>query len=278
VIKTSTLRPIFSFLCLLSLILSHTACQTSSHQAINDESSDNIESKTSLAVAASYIDAGRPDKALGELKGLLEKSPNNVEALNLNGLAHLSLNNPTKAAKTFERAWKIESQTATGVNLSSAYIQLKKYADAEKILTNLIKRNNKPAYAHRERIYHNYGLLAIKTKRLNLAENMFKKATEENPMFHLSHMELYTVYAERRKHALALTQLERARFACPTCYAPIAEQVKWYRSMGDERMARRVIQDYKLTEGLSMNDRRRAHDLENQAVASSDTNLRNLTK
>lgn len=249
---------------LFSLILVAAGCQTTSPSSEGGSSAASKDmTATSLSVAASYLDSGRPDKAMHELQPLLEQYPNNIEALNLMGITQLALHNPNRAVLHLEKAWRLKPTSAVGVNLSSSYLELKRPRDAEKIIIILAQRKEKPTYPYKERIYHNYGLVALQTGRMQLAEKMFKRAVEENPMFYLSHMQLATMYTERKKPALAQKQLESARFACPHCFDPMEALVKIHAAKGDQKMARQLIQDYKLTEGLAAYDRRRVRELEN---------------
>jgi len=160
----------------------------------------------------------------------------------------------------------MQAQPGTGVNLSSAYIETDRFKDAEKILSQFIKQRKNLSYDHPERIYHNYGLLAEKTNRSVLAESMFKKAVEENPMFYMSHMQLVRIYRDKRKPSLLQKQLEAARFACPICYEPMADLVELHNQKGDILTARQLIQDYKLTEGVAQADRKRLLILENRLI------------
>ena len=258
------LKPtIFKFLSAISVILVVASCQTSSPQGSDRIASDDRQ-YMNLSVAASYLDAGRPDKAMHELASVLSEKPNNIEALNLMGLSQLALSNPKKAVIYLERAWKIEKSAPIAVNLSSAYLEVKKHSDAEKIINFVLNAKTEKPYRHQERLYHNLGLVADRTKRPLLAEKMFKKAVEENPMFYMSHLQLSKLYLERRKTDLAKKQLESARFACPSCYEPLKELVDIHISRGEFTSARQLIGDYKLTEGISTSDRRKVNNLESK--------------
>lgn len=267
--KNWALTQLVGNLSLLSLILAVTGCQTRTPQEKDPVETSEQDTVTSLSLASSYIDGGRPDKAMHELQEVLRDNPNNIDALNLMGITQLALSNPKRAVISLEKAWKLKATPATGINLSSAYMDLKRFKNAEKLLTGLLNRQDTPPYAHKERIYHNYGLVAEKTGRVVLAEKMFKKATEENPMFHLSHMRLAQLYKERKKPDLAVRSIEAARFGCPSCFEPLESLVEHYRSQGKHTVARHLIQDYKLNEGLSQVDRRRASDLENRIAGTA---------
>ena len=252
---------------LMSVILTATACQTSNPQPENrSDQAGKDEVSTSLSVAASYLDAGRPDKAMQELNGVLQIRPEDTDALNLMGITQLALANPKRAALHLEKAWKLKSSSAIGVNLSSAYIELKRYNDAEKLLKNLSTRKEKPAYTHKERIFHNYGLVLEKTNRLVAAERQYRKATEENPTFPLSRMQLARIYQEQKKPQSAIKELEAARFACPQCYDPTAALVKIYAERGDVPKARLMLRDYRMAEGLAAFDRTRSFALEKEIL------------
>jgi Tfp pilus assembly protein PilF len=254
------------------LVLIFYSCASPDNSSDPSEPSEETtaaDTKTSLSLALSFIDGGRPDKAMYELNHVLSKNPNNFEALNLMGLTQLALSNPKSAANYLEQAWRISPSCATAVNLSSAYIELKRFKDAEKILVSSIKRKEKPEYSHKERLYHNLALVMENTGRSVLAEKMFMKAVEINPMFHLSHMQLVAIYKEKRKEKLQLKHLEAARFSCPTCFEPLELQVNLQLSRGNIRTAKRLIQDYKLTDGISMQDRRRINDLESHLKSTA---------
>lgn len=266
----------------ISVILTLTACQTGNPAPENrSDLAGKDEVATSLSISASFLDAGRPDKAMDELNPVLRAHPDDTDALNLMGITQLALANPRRAAVHLERAWKIKGSSAIGVNLSSAYIELKRYAEAEKLLKNLVNRKESPAYKHRERIYHNYGLLFERTNRLVAAEKQYRKATEENPTFPLSRLQLAKLYQEQKKPQLAIKELEAARFACPQCYDPTASLVKIYADRGDVPKARLMLRDYRMTEGLTAYDRNRSFALEKeilgpqrQATAESSQKIR----
>jgi Tfp pilus assembly protein PilF len=248
---------------LISLILVTTSCQTSTPQGDDNSKASNSQN-VSLSIAISYLDAGRPDKAMHELEGVLSEKPNYLEALNLMGLAQLALSNPKKAVSYLEKAWKIDPKAAVGVNLSSAYLEVGRNTNAEKIIKQILSRKEATPYKHKERLYHNYGLVADRTNRAVLAEKMFKRAVEENPMFYMSHLQLAYIYKEKKKPDLALKQLESARFACPSCFEPLKEIVKINIEKGEVNLARQLIHEYKVTEGISVVDRKKVSDLENQ--------------
>lgn len=252
---------------LFSVILTLTACQTSNPTTENrSNQAGKDEVSTSLSVATSFLDAGRPDKAMQELNDVLRAHPTDTDALNLMGITQLALANPRRAVIHLEKAWKLQAASAIGVNLSSAYIELNRYKEAEKLLKTLIARKDKPLYEHRERLFHNYGLVLEKTNRLVAAEKQYRNATEENPTFHLSRLQLARIYQEQKKPQLAVKELDAARFACPQCFDPTAALVKIYADRGDITKARLMLRDYRRVEGIAAFDRTRALALEKEIL------------
>ena len=252
------------------LILMTASCQTTddtSTMSIKDQTS------TSLQVAISYLDSGRPDKARQELQTVLEDFPQNADALNLMGIAHLALRTPSKGLSFLQKSFAISPATATGLNVSSALIELGRYKEAEKVVMALLKRKESPPYRFKERIYHNYGIIAERTNRVNLAEKMYRSAANENPTFHLSRLRLAHLYMERQKTDLALREMEAARFACPTCLEPIELLSRYYAHVGNVKVARSLIRDYKKVDGviLSAQDQQRMRILEEEIATFERT-------
>jgi pentatricopeptide repeat protein len=245
----------------ISLIAILAGCQTSNskQEATKDLS---LEESTSLSIATSHLNNSRPDKAIEELKPLLQENPNHYQALNMTGLAHLALSNGSRAQELFQKAISIRPEIAISVNLSSAYLQNKRFRDAEKLLNQMLKDPKFQEYEHKERIYHNIGLALSNLKKPLSAKVYLDRAVHENPLFYLSHMELASLNFKLKRPADALASLEKARFACPTCFPPVQGQIKWYQSKGDSRMVKRILRDYKMTEGVTMKDRQSLAELE----------------
>jgi tetratricopeptide (TPR) repeat protein len=257
--ETSIGRHCRAVLCCAAVCFFSACATTQSAKQSNPALDDN---QMSLSLAASYLDAGRPDKAMNELTIFLRREPNSIEGLNLMGLAHLALSNPQKAVMYLEKAWKADQRPAIGVNLSSTYMELKRYKDAERIVKQALQIEQTKSYNHKERLYHNLALVNLKFNRAINAEKLFKRAIEENPMFYQSHMQLASLYREQRKNDLALKHLESSRFACPACFEPVKEMVLIHAGLNQMTKARGLISDYRITEGITVNDRRRLAELE----------------
>jgi Tfp pilus assembly protein PilF len=253
-----------SLLVTISLILTVTGCQT-----LNDssEKSAKEDSSTDMSVATAFLESGQPDKAMFELRSILEREPKNAKAHNLMGLAQLALKNPKKAIQHLETAWNLEPTSACALNLSSAYLEANQTEKAKKtIMDGLSLKESKP-YKNRERFYHNLGLLAEKKGSLVAAEKAYRKALEENPTFYLSRSRLAMLLEERKKPELARAEWEFARSACPACLEPTVRLINYYERKGDLKTAVGLIQDYRRIEGLNLADAKKATEIESRLNA-----------
>jgi Tfp pilus assembly protein PilF len=250
---------IYSLLVTLSLILSISGCQT---QSDAHEKSSPDTASTGLSVAMAFLEGGQPDKAMFELRSILESEPNNALAHNLMGLAQLALRNPKKAATHLEKAWTLERTSPHALNLSSAYIESNRLNDALKTITAGLSLKESKPYKNKERFYHNLGLIAEKKGSLVAAEKSYRKALEENPTFYLSRSKLAQILEERKKYEQAKTEWEAARSACPGCFEPVEHLVNYYEKKGDIKTAHGIILDYRKIEGIHLADSKKAADIE----------------
>jgi Tfp pilus assembly protein PilF len=255
----------FSFFITLSLILGAAGCQTLKD---NQDGAAKEESKTDLSIARAFLEAGSPDKAMFELRSVLEREPSNPQAHGLMGLAQLALKNPRKAVQHLEMAWKLDPKSEAALNLSSGYIESKQYDLAQKIITSGLSLKETPPYRNKERFYHNLGLLAERKGSLVAAEKAYRKALEENPTFYLSRARLATILDEKHKPDEAKTHWEIARNSCPGCFDATNQLVKYYLIKGDLKTALGLVQDYKKIEGLNPVEARKATELEGEILGN----------
>ena len=255
----------FSFCMILSLILGSVGCQTLNN---NQGSPATDENTTDLSIARAFIEGGNPDKAMFELRSVLEKEPSNPQAHALMGLTQLALDNPNKAVQHLEIAWKLDQKPESALNLSSAYIQNKQYDQAQKIITKGLSLKSNPPDRNKERFYQNLGLLAERKGSLVAAEKAYRKALEENPTFYISRYSLATILEEKHKPEEAKKHWEIARSSCPGCFDATNHLVKYYMAKGDIRTALGLVQDYKKIEGLKPLEAKKANELERDLLNS----------
>lgn len=247
----------------LSLILGTSGCQTLNDSADNTATSDPA---TDLSVARAFLDSGRPDKAMYELRAVLQNNPKNCDAQSLMGLTQLALKNPKRALSHLQTAWNLEQKSQHALNLSSALIETKQYESAQKLIMKGLSLKENPPYLHKERFFHNLGLIAERKGRLDTAQKAFRKALEENPTFYLSRARLAEILANQGKSEEAREEWELARASCPSCFDATANLAKYYRSQGNLKTAVGLIKDYKKIEGLNPLEAQKASELERELV------------
>jgi Tfp pilus assembly protein PilF len=248
-----------SFAFAFSLILAAAGCQT-----LNDNQNKSVkpDSNTDLSVAEAFLEGGRPDKAMYELRTLLEREPRNAKAHTLMGLSQLALKNPRKAIEHLENAWKLEAKPEHALNLSSAYLENNQLESAQKIIVAGLSLKEKPAYRNKERFYHNLGLIAERKGSLVAAEKSYKRALEENPTFYLSRARLAQILEEKKKFDQAKDHWEMARSSCPGCFEAVERLSSYYRNKGNIRTALGLVKDYRRIEGLNPGESKKAAELE----------------
>lgn len=249
----------FQLTAALSLILVAFGCQTMKG---SQDTQSMADTETELSVARAFIESGRPDKALYELKAVLEKEPESVGAHTLMGLAQMALRNPTKAVEHLKIAWNFDPSAQNALNLSSAYLQAKNLEAAQKIIVKGLAVKETPPYRHKERFYHNLALIAQMKGKQGVAEKAFRKALEENPTFYMSRQQLAILLGKAGKVEAAKEQWDLARIACPLCLEPTEQLAKYYQSKGDLRTALGLVTDFKKLEGINPPEAKRALELE----------------
>jgi Tfp pilus assembly protein PilF len=177
----------------LGLLIGVSGCQTFSGlgdsigEALGTRQAEILESQKSIVV--NYLDQGKPQAALPEVRRLVQEHPNNAEVLNLAGLTHLSLKNSRVAVRYFELSLDRKSEPGVALNLSSALIETKQFDRASKVLRDLIVDGSVREYRYRERIFHNLGVIAQQSGKPQLAAKYYDRAIEENPVFYKSHLQ-----------------------------------------------------------------------------------------
>jgi len=213
------------------------------------------------AMVRNSLDSGRPEAALQNLRVLLRQYPEDAELHNLMGLAQLALKNPARAIHHFLSAYKIDEQSATALNLSSAYLEGGDYSKAIKLLNSLMKETGKDAYPYKERVLHNLGYAHLKQGDMAKARGYFLSALAENPAFYPSHLELARLYEKTKRPALAAKSYRQAIDYCDVCLEPVESLARVYMKLGKATEARRTLIRYAKIEGVSPADRGRANHL-----------------
>ncbi len=203
-------------------------------------------------------DVGKPVQALATLRPMLREFPDDAGLQNLMGLTQLALHNPPRAIRHFLAAYKTDHAVATGLNLSSAYIETGDYDKAVKLLSALSKQAERDDYQYKERIFHNIGLTYAKQKRAALAEKWYQQAIEENPTFFPSHLELARLYETTGRPAMAMKAYRRSIDYCLICFEPVQSLTTLYVKNNRYADARRILVSFGRQEGASPDDVKKA--------------------
>ncbi len=238
---------------IISLIPILSACQTTPSPEAQNSGKTIIEAQKSLVRNA--LDSGKPETVVETMRSMTREYPKDPEVQSLMGLTQLSLKNPQKAVKHFKIAYKLKSDVATGLNLSSALIEANDTDNATKILLKLTKLAEKEDYRYKERIFHNLGYTALKRRDLKKAESWYQAAIDENPAFFPSHLELARIYEQTKRPTQAITAYKRAIDFCLICYEPVEALSKIYIQLGKKEDAKKLLTQFTKQEGISPQDR-----------------------
>ena len=235
-------------------------CVTIQKDAARDKKDEDLLSNQK-ALVVNFLNRGLTAMAYKELRQYIIKYPNDPDIKNLMGLTQLAMNNPQQAIIFFQKAYELNKKVSYGLNLSSAYIETGKYAEATKLLTSLKVESETDGYPHPERISHNLGLVSEKRGKLNEAETFYQEALNLNPNFFISQMRLGQVLQRLGKSRESLQQFAKAAQTCPVCFDPINALATSFIAMGNQEKATQVLKSYMKVQGVAPKDKARAKQL-----------------
>lgn len=249
-------------LILISLCMS--ACQTLNEEDPEKKAAEILATQKSLVI--NYLNQGKPNFALRELRPLERQYPKDADLKNLLGLTYLSIQNPKVAQTYFQKAYRIAPRAPVALNLSSAMIENGQPAQAVKVLKDLQNSDIGKGYQYPERIHHNIGLAAERMNKLDTAEKYYKLALQENPYYYISLMRLGAIYEQGKKAGFAYQQYLRAREACLQCFDPVNAAVQLQLKAGKPQLAIKTIQAYLQTKEINVADKAKAQQLMSTAT------------
>ena len=242
------------------MIITLFACQTIEKDSPAEKRKKEIlDTQKSLVV--SFINKGMPHLALKELRVLVRKNPKEPDLLNLMGLTQLSLNNPKVAIDYFKRSYKEKESIPVALNLSSAYINLRKYKKAVFLLKKTQKTKVYQDYSYPERINHNIALAYEKSNQNKLAIKYYKQALSYNPVYYLSLMRLGELYRRNGKVKTSMKYFYRAKTSCAVCYDPIRSLSYNYIALGSPKKAIPLVKNYLKVKEISPKNKYKGNKL-----------------
>ena len=224
-------------------IITLFACQTiQKENHVEKREKEIFDTQKSLVV--SFLNKGLPHLALKELRILVKKHPNEPDFLNLMGLTQLSLNNSEMAVKFFKRSYKAKESIPVALNLSSAYINMKLYNKAIKLLKNTQETELYSNYNYPERVNHNIALAYEKNRKTKLAIKYYKTALKFNPVYYLSLMRVADLYKRQGNIKVSMKYYYKAKTSCSVCYDPIKSISQNYIALGQAQKAVPIVKTF----------------------------------
>ncbi|MBP6217816.1 MAG: hypothetical protein KA436_04440 [Oligoflexales bacterium] len=241
----------------------------SSCQSLKENQSE-LENKasileTKILLLQEHLDHGEPELAIQTLRPMLQEYPDNPLVYNMAGLAYLSLHSYGRAKFYFESAYKLNKDSASGLNLSSVLIELQKYKEARQVLKAVLRDKN---YSYQERVLHNYALSFEKEGRLRVAEKYYKKALLENPGYYLSRIQLGYLLKKQKKEVEAMESFRLAANFCKTCFEPVQELFYHHLFKNEAKKAAQLIDSFLTNKELSPESRVEGKKLKRLALQS----------
>ena len=250
----------FSSLQILITILFLSGCATFGlHDDEEQKQAEILNTQKSLII--SFLNKGLPGIAAKELRVQLKKYPDDPDFKNLMGLTQLALKNPKRAVVFFRDALRRKRQPSIALNLSSAYIESGQYQKAVRTLLDIRKSEEMEDYPHPERISHNLGLAAERSKKLRRAERYYRRALNDNPRFYISIMRLGQLYDKTKRPKSARREYKKARAICGFCFDPVNAMTMNYVANGQTRQAMRTLKKWLALKNISAKDRKRGKKL-----------------
>ena len=209
-----------------------------------------------MGIIVSYINSGETRLALNRINSARKEHPNNSDLMNLMRLTQMALKNSLVAAKYFKMAYKKDPKAHSLLNLSSAYLTLKKYGLARKSLAKALSTDLE--YDKKERIYHNIAFTYQKQKKYTQAIKFYKKALSVEPTYHKSWQELANNYEASKQRTKALHAYKKARDFCQNCFAPNLALAKAYLRRKNKTTALKTMKNFLKIESISAVDQKKA--------------------
>ena len=247
----------------LTLSLQIIACQSIQSNS-EEDSKKELAISSRIAIATDYIDQGKPALALADLRLLLQEFPNKANIVALNAVAHLALNNFSKAISLQKKAYELEKTTAMGVTLGGILIAGNRLNEAETLLLKLEKDST---YASPERLMQNLGYIYEKQGKYTFAIKRYKQSLEFNPTYFPAMSQLGRVYEKVGNHKGASVVYRKANEICPLCFEPVNLLFHHYASLRQIKPALEVVENYLKSPELSPENRNLALKLKREGAS-----------
>lgn len=159
-----------------------------------------------LKIGEEYLIQGRLDKALAKFTDVLEKEPENVQALYMIGWIYHLLGDNDRARGIFERCIEIDSSFYGGYKgLGSVFLSSGNYPIAEKNLKKALELSS-----DKSPVFNSIGHLYMVSGKMEEAEKSYLKAVELSPGAGDYLYSLAYYYFINHNYENALSSIDRA--------------------------------------------------------------------
>lgn len=173
----------------------------------SDESSDRKRARIRVELAMGYLDQGKTNIALDEVKLALAADPNYADAHNLRGLIYMRLNEYSLAQDSFNKALALRPRDPNILhNLAWLRCQQERYPEA---MADFSRALADPAYRERAKTYMAQGLCQIRAGQPGEAEQSLLRSYELNPANPVTGYNLANLLYQRADFAKAQFYIRR---------------------------------------------------------------------
>lgn len=196
------MRAVLHVLGLLVVVLSMSACVTTTTGGFNTEPSLERAENDFVQLAIGYYEAGDMQAAKRNINKALEIDSRSSEAYNALALVLQKEGDFAVARRTFERAISYDGANARARNNFAAFLfEREEYDESYKQLEQVA---NDTTYESRALAFQNLGLTALRTERPERAEQAFERALQFDPNLFRSSLELAQINFDKGLFATAM--------------------------------------------------------------------------
>lgn len=187
--------------------------------------------------AMGFLQNGKYEQAIQDLKQVVAVQPDNVDAYNYMGNAYLKLNKTSEAIATFTLAARLNPAAPDSYNnLANAYLQANNYDAAETQLKRAAQLDPRATYAP-----YTLGQLYVQTNRFQEAQGLFEQVVKLAPDDPNAHYGLGLAYNKLGRYDDAVPELQQAVSLKKDFAAAYYELGKAYSAQGQKDAAQQQL-------------------------------------
>lgn len=245
-VTTTTYKRLAKLLAMLALVLTQSACVTTTDGKPPPEESPGEAAEFNVQLGANYLAQGRLELAKDKIEKALEQDDSLAVAHTYAGLLYDRLNETDKASFHYRRALKLAPNDPVALNLYGVFVC--RQGDPAGAEQYFVKATLDPLYGTPEAAFTNAGVCLMRDEQDERAERYFRRALESNPRFADALWEM-----ARLSHSRDLPLQARAFFQRYAEVSEMSSESLWLglrieRELGNQerasRYADRLLADY----------------------------------